>query len=143
MSKMSKRLMSAIAAVFMMAGLLMAAGPAQAMKNKFFETENGKISCEMIKSKSITEVLCESLGNKIKSATLQKNGDVTKCKGIKCASNPPEDVKTLKKGEKKVVGPFKCRAKSKKAVICKVTKTGAGFKMNSKPKIKTIAGANP
>ncbi len=97
----------------------------------------------MLMSKSTTEVLCESLGNKIKSATLQKNGDVTKCKGIKCASNPPEDVKTLKKGEKKVVGPFKCRAKSKKAVICKVTKTGAGFKMNSKPKIKTIAGANP
>ncbi|MAT60362.1 MAG: hypothetical protein CMH41_01700 [Micrococcales bacterium] len=143
MLKISKRLISAIAAVFMMGGLLMAAGPAQAGKNKFFETQNGKVSCEMIKSKSITEVLCESLGNKIKSATLKKNGDVTKCKGLKCASNPPEDVSVLKKGKKKVVGPFKCRAKSKKAVICKVTKSGAGFKMNSKPKIKTIAGANP
>jgi hypothetical protein len=144
MSKVSKRFAAAVAALFMMAGVLLAAGPAQVDKNVFFETKNGKINCEMTKGKSLgTEVFCLVMGSKIKSATLTKDGDVDKCKGMKCAANPPEDVGVLMPKDKEVVGPFTCRAKSKKAVVCKVTKTGAGFKMNSKGKIEIIAGAQP
>ena len=144
MPKSARRFAAMIAALFMTGGVLLAAGPAQAGKSAFFETENGKVDCEMNKGKSVgTQVFCLVVGDKVKSATLRKNGDVEKCKGVKCAANPPEDVGMLRPTESVVVGPFKCRAKSKKAVVCKVTKTGAGFKMNSKGKIKIIAGAQP
>ena len=144
MSKISSRVVAAVSALFMAGGVLLAAGPAQAGENVFFETKNGKISCEMTKGKSLgTQVFCLVMGNKVKSATLMKNGDVDKCKGMKCAANPPADIGVLMPKEKEKVGPFTCRAKSKKAVVCKVTKTGAGFKMNSKGKIDIIAGAQP
>ncbi|MCH9719185.1 MAG: hypothetical protein K0U60_04875 [Actinomycetia bacterium] len=144
MSRLSSRLLAVLSALFMTGGVLLAAGPAQADKNVFFETKNGKVSCEMTKGKSLgTQVFCLVMGNKVKSATLAKNGDVEKCKGVKCAANPPEDIGVLMPKEKEKVGPFTCRAKSKKAVVCKVTKTGAGFKMNSKGKIDIVAGAQP
>ncbi len=139
---LSRRFAAAAASLCLVGGVLLATGPAQAEQNTFFETKNGKVSCEMSKGKSVgTKVNCLVMGKKIKSATLKKNGNVKKCKGEKCAANPPEDTGVLRPKEATVTGPFTCRAKSKKAVKCKVTKTGAGFRMNSKPKIKVISGA--
>ena len=83
------------------------------------------------------------MGNNTKSTTPIKNGHVDECKGAKYAANPSEDIGVLVRKEKETVGPFTRYAKSKKAVVCKVTKNGAGFKMNSKGKADFIVGARP
>jgi hypothetical protein len=112
-------------------GLAMWAAGSQASSGstrhqRFFFSPSGNIDCEIDSGKQVgTRAFCQT-SKPPQSATLHRDGNLTKCRALGCLSNAPEHTPTLHYGRKVTVGPFRC-ASLRKGMRCVVIRSGHGF----------------
>jgi hypothetical protein len=75
-----------------------------------------------------TFVYCLSAPTPSKAVSVQMSaaGKLTVCRGMKCMSNPPDNVTMLRPSQSIKAGPFRCTA-LKSSMRCLVARLGHGF----------------
>jgi hypothetical protein len=102
---------------------------AASLKQKFFLSPSGNISCELDYDPGgsgglPTQAFCETI-TPARSVVMKPSGKLKICNGTQCLGNPPENAFTLAYGQKATLGPFTCQSRPT-GMRCR-TDTGHGF----------------
>ena len=116
-----------LAIVALGTGATIATASKSALKQRFFLSPSGNISCELdyTVGNGPTDAYCQADKPGV-SVTMSPAGKLRICNGTRCLGNPPDNATTLGYGKSVTLGPFKCTSLTS-AMDCRVTATARGF----------------